>query len=98
LRGFDDIRVDIQGRLCQLLTKYKYLQDVSIRQFKNFIEIKIPIETLRYYGHEVKDELASLYKEIKDLNLEKLHKVYERAFNQLNTSKKLSMTSINRII
>jgi len=98
LRGFDDIRVDIQGRLSQLLTKYKYLQDVSIKQCKNFIEITIPIETLKFYGHEVQDELASLYKEIKNLNLEKLHKIYHRAFSQLKSSKKLSITSINRII
>lgn len=101
LRGFDGIRVDIQGRACELLTKYKYLQDVTIKQFKNFIEIHIPMETLRYYGHEVKDELTSLYKEIKNLNVEKLQifggKMYKGALAQMKSPKELTKTGIRVI-
>lgn len=101
LRGFDVIRVDVQGRLCELLTKYKYLQDVTIKQFKNFIEIRIPMETLRYYGHEVKEELTSLYKEIKNLNIEKVQifsqNMYKGALDHLKSPKKLSKTMIRVI-
>lgn len=100
-----DNHVKIGKIIEKIASKSKHLKYLIISQFKNIITIRIPLRTFENYKSEIKQEIISLYRGIKDLNLQKIrfctYKLYYQAINQLRAQVapvKNNLTVQNKIV
>lgn len=86
-----DLSLDLSSKIKKLTEKYTYLKDTTMQFCQNNVVIRVPIETAKNYGHEIKDEIASLYSELRELNLQRVQglscQLYKQAIQKLRLQK-----------
>jgi len=101
LKGLDNT-INYQRRVEKIVSKYKFLKSLLIYQCRSYVTIRIPFRTLKCYGSELKEEVLHFYKELRDLNIQKVqhltYQLYSQTMKQLKSQTTNKLPLRNRVI